>query len=253
MPPRACGLTNAEADSLARALGAHYASALFGSSVMTYLGRLAVTARRSLLAILVLPFRLPLLGRATFVVCGFRVYVKSETSRIDAVLRQLAAALELVRQADSRRFARIRADVPRIYVSDFLGAAGYWWTWPTAITFDAETLLEQPPLWAAHTIAHEGMHARLRRAGIDTDDATRARVERRCVSEQIDLLRRMPDQHREEAARWIEWSETSLAAASPWYEPATRRANLREALAKQDAPAWLLRLVSPDNQTQFKE
>ncbi len=206
-----------------------------------------------LLAPLLLPFRLALLGRPTATIGGFRVYVRSESYDAATLLPPVASALDLVREADPRRFGRIRTDSPRLYVSDFLGAAGYWWTWPTAITFDAKTLLEQPPLWAASTIVHEGTHARLRRSGIHTTDATRARVEHRCVAEQIDLLRRVPTQHREQAVKWIEWNESKLAAKAPWYEPATRRANLRSELATRGAPDWLLRLVAPGRRTQIEE
>ena len=208
--------------------------------VIFRLSRHLASVPTRLLALLLLPFRLPLLGRPTATVDGFRVYVHSEGSHKDAIIRQLAAALELVRATDSRRFVRIRADAPRLYVSDFLGAAGYWWTWPTAITFDATSLLEQPVLWAASTLAHEGTHARLRRAGVHTTAANRARVERRCVSEELDLLHRVPEQHRDEARRWIAWSKASLLAPAPWYEPATRRADLRKALAARGAPEWLL-------------
>jgi hypothetical protein len=184
-----------------------------------------------------------LLRPPTVQIAGFAVFIESGVGDVASLAGRLAAAIDLVGQVSPRRLRRLRLEETRIFIGEFLGAAGYWYGWPKAITFHHAVLIEQPVVWIASALIHEGTHARLRRVGIHSTSFNRARIERRCVREEIAFLRNLPQEYAADAARFEAWSLAALTAAYPWYEPEQRRAKMREALAADGAPGWLRRMV----------
>jgi hypothetical protein len=196
--------------------------------------------------VVVAPARWAMLRRTAGRVGEFRVAVARERGDPGPYVGRLAEAVALLERTWPGQLGRVAAVTPDVLVCDLpLGGAGYYWTWPRAIVFDAGTLLEQYPVWAAAALVHEGTHARLRRAGIRTTSRNRDRVEARCVREEIEFLERVLAPDAEEAGRLIAWSREALTNPARWYEPAERIRRLREVARKEGVPSgiadWVLR------------
>jgi hypothetical protein len=72
------------------------------------------------------------------------------------------------------------------------------------------------PIKIALVLVHEGMHARLARAGFAYDDTVRARIERLCAKAEVLLANRVPGG--DEQASWartrLSWPDTMWSRAA---------------------------------------
>ena len=185
-------------------------------------------------------------ARPSAAASGFSLVVKSKEVSANSVIDKLREALALIERHDLRRFHRVRRDVGRVVALDLLLLGGTQWMHPRAILLKAAAVHEHPPLWAAAGIIHEATHIRIKQRGIRTTRLNRARVERCCVGEQIHFLQRLGAQdpgYAAEAQYYIDWSEQSLNAPTPWYTPENKWLRAREALVAESAPRWVLWLV----------
>jgi hypothetical protein len=138
-----------------------------------------------------LPFRLS----HRISVSGFDARVAPSTAAEREYIREkLHAALQLIQLHAPVRFAYLRRDVLRIYVGP-IPALGQWITDAKmcALNFDYLQRSSTVPGRLALTIIHEGMHARLRRAGFGYDESVRARIEDLCICAEVIVARRVPD------------------------------------------------------------
>ncbi len=104
----------------------------------------------------------------------------------------------------------------------------------------AETLA-LPPLELARYIVHEATHARLKRQGIRLRGVGVARVERRCVEEEIAFLERFPKKSEAEWTQWVASKRDSLKGE--WWSPMKQRRRMLAALEREGKLKWFTRLV----------
>ena len=107
---------------------------------------------------------------------------------------RVASALSLIRAVAPTRYSCLRRDLPRIFLGGThnLGECHF----PTGICLLQSEYVVAPtttPERLALLLMHEGMHARLHRAGFTYDEPRRARIERLCVTAEMLLARRLPN------------------------------------------------------------
>lgn len=161
---------------------------------------------------------------------GLPVAVVNTRSDIDTelVVRRLEAALDLIARHQPWRFRRLQRDFAEIWVRRYPCRAAYY---PQAraclveLTFLANPSFSEAQI--ASSIVHEGVHARLHRAGIGGRPECRSREERLCREAELDFGRAVPDGELvvrraleslqlgdEEVAPEIDWAEASRRVAS---------------------------------------
>ncbi len=109
-----------------------------------------------------------------------------------AQFAKVAAALQLIRTTDPRRFFRLRRDVKRVVLSPAAGSAGEYWPHFDALVLDSGYVKNVDQIAIAGTLVHEATHARLHQAGIPYSLSLRERIERRCVAEEVAFVKHFP-------------------------------------------------------------
>lgn len=151
-----------------------------------------------------------------------------------ACLERLSAALETLRAFDARRSKWLARYVRYIVIwkGHYSFANDYG-----GIAISSEFLIEAETERMAGVIVHEATHHRLKRFGIKTTPALKARIEARCVREQADFLRKLGERGRALAA------EAEAALGTPWWGEIPEQVNI-DMLIEQGLPrpiAWLMR------------
>jgi hypothetical protein len=116
-------------------------------------------------------------------------YERDDGADAAEAFMKVGTALALIAQADPRRYRRIAADMPRIFVRRGGGSA-YWSLVDTCVLEDRH-VRQDPRANVALTIVHEAAHARLYRRGIRYWPDLVERIEHRCIMEQILFTRRL--------------------------------------------------------------
>jgi hypothetical protein len=126
-------------------------------------------------------------ARATFPTAEQRKTIREE----------LLSALQLIQLYAPVRFACFRRDVAQIYVGP-IPASAQWIndSRMCAVDFDWLQGSSTTPTMVALTLIHEGMHARLCRAGFGYDEGVRWKIEDLCIRAEGIVARRMPDGER---------------------------------------------------------
>ena len=169
---------------------------------------------------------------------GFRIMsmVARDEGMNELAFARVALALDLVAACDPRRLARIRRDMPNIQV--IRSGGGMYSPITGSCIVDWAAVTWRPVAWLAETIVHEATHARLHAAGVGHARAWTARIERRCLREEVAFARRVPD-----GGTWAATLESRMEAllATKWWEPhkAIER-TIRQARADR-MPRWLVR------------
>jgi hypothetical protein len=122
-------------------------------------------------------------------------------------LARIAAAVELIGAFDRRRLASVTRNIRQIVI--WAGDYTAYDQWG-GIHLASSHLAVLSPASLAGALVHEATHLRIWRAGIEYEASRRERIERRCVEEQADFLRRLPDG--EEAA-----GEVLSDLENPWW------------------------------------
>lgn len=158
------------------------------------------------------------------------------------LLERVTAALDQIYRLDQRRIGRlVRDGVPIVIVA--LQGRHFFSEVVDAICLDRRILSREASNTStiACAIVHESTHARMAHAGLFYSKRYAARMERRCIEEEIAYLGRSPYIKPDEFAAWA--ASRRKALDHPWW---TRRGRL-EAYAKfletEGAPAWIPRLV----------
>jgi hypothetical protein len=164
-------------------------------------------------------------------------------------LDRFADAVELLHRYDPRRLTRIRRDLPRIILGGTEAGHAIYSVGLDAAILNLATVTDRgvPVSFLAQSIVHEATHARIARVGIEYSPENRARIERRCVREELAFVERLPEPDRELAASslrdwlaspshdfsyeaWIERVADGLRESGlpEWFVQMARRARLRQ-------------------------
>jgi hypothetical protein len=144
---------------------------------------------------------------------GIQLVVPSANDQAPAFFEKTKQALELIRKADPRRWAKIPQLLPRIVL--ILGGGEFYHRDLHAYIVDLPSLRARSALELASAIVHESTHARINRFGAFYSPALRPRVEALCISQEIAFLRRFPESgalvtSKQESLKNPWWSDESL-------------------------------------------
>lgn len=103
------------------------------------------------------------------------------------LLKRIADALHVFAALDARRWRRATQDLSRIVLTHARAAAKYVPSASACFVDVAYTRCQTPEVIAS-AIVHEATHARLWKAGIRYESWRRARIERRCIREELAFL-----------------------------------------------------------------
>lgn len=122
-------------------------------------------------------------------------------------LDRVAAALQLIKTHDPRRYDRILRDLDRIWVRLLYGNAAQYNAVLNACEIDTRFVLDEETTLEliAAVIVHEATHARLEKNGIVYDEPMRERIEAVCVRRELSFARKLPNGAQIEA-----WSKCRL-------------------------------------------
>lgn len=89
------------------------------------------------------------------------------------------------------------------------------------------------------SLVHEAVHVRIERWGSRTGGDRQARIEPRCLAEQVDTLLRC-------ALISAETGQKNMAILSiEWWTTAAHRRDVRQLMLKAGLPLWVARLLVP--------
>jgi hypothetical protein len=173
--------------------------------------------------------------------CGLAIYCGRPAEARQMILERVTAALDQIERFDRRRLERIVRERVTIVIMASEGRHFYSER-VNAICLDSRILRRETSTTStiACAIVHESVHARFALAGLFYNQTCAARMERRCIEEEIAYVARSPYVNRDEFTKWAALRRAALE--HPWW---TRRGRL-EAFAKflesEGAPAWMPRL-----------
>jgi hypothetical protein len=168
-------------------------------------------------------------------VVGLDVYIDADSkdpNDTQVVVDRLSAALELLNLIDPRRLARIRDEVPRVYIEP--AASSRYFAASNAIGLALRLVQRHDAETIAATLVHEATHARIERRGIRAWPDLLSRIERRCVLEEIAFLEKVPG-----ADDLIAHYRAQLDR--PWWTPQRRFERMVRYFEEIGAPRWFLR------------
>lgn len=141
-------------------------------------------------------------------VCGIPVVVTDPRTDLNGFLTRIKLALELLRDADPRRFRIVARFVNHILVWPGDHTAYDGWG---GIHLASRHVLSSGPTILASAFVHEATHLRIARRGIPYAKRLRRRIETLCVKEQASFLRKVPGEGPERA------EEVEAGLAEPWW------------------------------------
>ncbi len=149
----------------------------------------------------------------------------------NVLFRKVAETLELIRERDPRRYARLVRDVPRITLTKS-PTPGVFVPKFGGVFLDVLHVINASLHQLSLTVVHEATHARLHRAGIRVDSANRGRIERLCLEQEIrfavslgynaDTLGRTDEPYWDEEVRFARRLNELRAVFPEWYVRAYR-------------------------------
>jgi hypothetical protein len=174
-------------------------------------------------------------------ICGLRVRYgrMDEQRRRDAAIK-VSAALQLLQRFAPRRLVRLRNQHVELLVVTGQGTSSYS-AGANVIVLDVSQLSQLTGPGAACVIVHEGTHARFAHADIPYSRKIAARVERRCVEEEIAFVNGLPHTSEAEHEAWVARKRERLARA--WWTHGERVRALAASLKQEGAPAWFVRFI----------
>lgn len=155
---------------------------------------------------------------------------------IDGLASSLSAAIERLRQYDVRRYKSVRARVKHVFL------------WPGTynaydrfggLLLSGALSLEASEADLVGTLVHEATHLRLEALGIRYRPALRSRIERLCIREQLEAMRKC-QLISEEAAEAV---RKAFSGERLSYD--SRADDIEQSLVANGLPRWLAHLVKP--------
>src|SRR5258708_16358592 len=124
-------------------------------------------------------------------VLGFEVCMEPNTGTVLLVTGRIREALLLLGRTDPRRFARIQRDLRRFVVSPVTNVSGAHFPKSWTCYLSSRLAEDFPVPNLAIVIVHEATHARIDHAGVPLYPDWRARIDLRCMLEEITFARRL--------------------------------------------------------------
>lgn len=122
------------------------------------------------------------------------------------VFGKIHGALDLIATHQPRRLRRMRGDFERIEIRLHPPCRAAFLMPARTCLLDVYFVATFPPEQIASSVVHEGIHARIRRAGVRTAELDRAREERLCRGAELDFGLAIPG-----GAAVVERARASLA------------------------------------------
>lgn len=165
------------------------------------------------------------------------VSIHNTSNRVtDEVARmRAAAAFDVLKTHDSRRFGLVKRSISRIVIAQ--QPYDSYLRYAHACALSDQNLVQQDPAWTAGIIIHEAIHARLHSRGISPASvADRRRIEALCVKEQRRFLAKVPN-----TEQMIVHLNVELQ--TEWFSDEGRHQAQIDKLKALDAPEWIIRWV----------
>ncbi len=154
-------------------------------------------------------------------------------SDLAGIVAKVSDACSLVAAADPRRGRQLQRYIRRILIQK--SSTSGFLTRPDVVLLALSLIEGHGPETIAGVLVHEATHARLAGHGIRSWPDVLARVERRCILEQIDFLSRLPGRH-----DLVDYYSTWLDQV--WWSHDQRIARRRKFLVDLGAPRWASRI-----------
>lgn len=169
-------------------------------------------------------------------VAGVRVIVADPSVSREVVFDRVRSALELLMEVDLRRHRLVCRYVKQVFVwpgpyDAFIRSGGVLLASDTAINASTTELVG--------TLVHEAVHIRVHRLGVRYVGSRKARIERRCVAEEVDCLLR---------AQLIGKATAELmqvTLATEWWASERALEQAKLVVQKAGLPTWSARLFMP--------
>jgi hypothetical protein len=142
-------------------------------------------------------------------------------------------ALDLIRTYAPHRFSRLLRDVRVVGLTS--RGSSYYEPRLRTVFLDVG-VVQRDSTHMALTLIHEGVHARLYRAGIRNYAKDPGRHEQLCLRQEIAFASRLPNS---EALV----TQLKSASANPWWNEAGRRAQIQRFVGRHGLPEWLERFL----------
>jgi hypothetical protein len=160
-------------------------------------------------------------------------FIDPDVSR-DQVRERLTAALAHLKRCDVRRYDLVHRQVRHVLVWP-----GHYnaYTMLGGMLLASEHIQDATPAETIGTLVHEAVHLRIARFGVRAGGARQARIERRCLAEQVDSLLRCSLITPSTARKIFE------ALSTEWWTDSPNRLDLEQIVRKAGLPLWSARLL----------
>lgn len=146
-------------------------------------------------------------------VFGFRVYVtKTDDITPSHAMMRIHDALLLLQRTDPFRFHRVRRHITKFIVSSVRNVSAAHFPKSSTCYISARFLDKYPVPNLAIAIVHEATHARIDHSGIPLYPDWKARIERRCVLEEIAFAKHLSETEHSGIEKWTRDRESGVAA-----------------------------------------
>jgi hypothetical protein len=173
---------------------------------------------------------------------GLAIYCDRRVDTHQTILGRVTAALDEMRRFDPRRLDRMVHDGVVIVIVA-LDGRHFYSERLNAVCLDRRIIMRETSNTStiAASIVHESVHARFAHAGLFYNQRCAARMESRCIEEEIAYVGRSPYVNRDELAAWAAVKRADLE--HPWWTRRGRLEAFAEFLESEGAPAWIPRLL----------
>ena len=138
---------------------------------------------------------------------GFPVLHYPPAENEALVTEKVNKALTLISSVDSRRYRRLRSDIHQILIGATTRSAQYW-TITQTCALSRHEVLTRSVATIALMLVHEGAHARLNTAGLYPWPSVRARLEKRCFSEERSFALLLQERGYSDIGKLLLWLDT---------------------------------------------
>jgi hypothetical protein len=171
---------------------------------------------------------------------GFTIVDFAADGAFAQVLPLVTEAIRLIAIHDPRRYTRIHRDIQYIIVARTpLSEVAEYWPNLRACILDPSFARSHSAGRTALNIVHEATHARLWKVGVRYKENVRARVERRCILEEIAFASQVPDGGELEAD-----ARSRLHEPAFWNDEAVQ-SRQQKRLVAIGMPEWVRRIARP--------
>lgn len=166
---------------------------------------------------------------------GLRITFTDLDVNRDATVARLAEAFRTLRQVDERQLRAVKR-----YVRHVVVWGGHYTAYDQlgGIHLSSSHLVDLTDAVLASVFVHEATHLRLIKHRIKYHGHNRARIERVCVRQQADFLRKLPEDGGAEFAAVVE-----QALETRWWTDEAHREQVERVVADNNLPRWLVPLL----------